>query len=117
MLRKHDYHCETNGRTLEAEHSWSIKLHTWGELTDLLGIDPGSTPREAPIRRLIGSPALIRKRDHGSDGEDGEEGSQPKPKGLHPLGCLCGCVPSSPGIREFQQKLVRMMNKKGENHE
>ena len=117
MKGKYDYYCEANDTTLEAEHSWSTTLRTWGELTDLLGIDPDNTPRNAPIIRLIPSPNLFIKRGSGADGEDDGERLRPMSSGLHPMGCACGCIPTSPAIEAYQQKLLRMMKKKGENRE
>ncbi|MEL7472729.1 MAG: zinc ribbon domain-containing protein [Planctomycetota bacterium] len=49
----YEYRCETNGRTLEVRHPMSANPDTWGELCKLGELDPGDTPSEAPVERLI----------------------------------------------------------------
>lgn len=55
----YDYLCEANGRKLEVRHRMSEELHTWGELCALAQIEPGETPAETPVRRLISGGAVI----------------------------------------------------------
>ena len=62
----YDYLCETNGRTVEVRHRMSEQLRTWGDLCDLVGLDPGRTPRTAPVRKLIGGAAVIGATSLGS---------------------------------------------------
>ena len=50
----YDYYCEANGQTIEATHSMSEDLTTWGELCQRTQNDPGDTPLESPIERIIG---------------------------------------------------------------
>lgn len=52
-MPKYDYLCETNQQTVEVIHSIHETLSTWGEVCARLGKDPGATPAEAPVRRLI----------------------------------------------------------------
>ena len=59
----YDYHCPANGRTVEARHSMNAQLATWGELCDVIGIGRGSTPHEAPLRRVIAPPMIASKRE------------------------------------------------------
>lgn len=49
----YEYHCPTNALTLEVSHSMSEDLRTWGELCERLKHEPGDTPANAPIERLI----------------------------------------------------------------
>lgn len=49
----YDYHCKKNKQTIEVSHPISETLKTWGELCDKANIDPGSTPLNTPIIRLI----------------------------------------------------------------
>lgn len=49
----YDYHCPTNGRTLEVMHPMSAAIHTWGEACERAGIDPGDTPATAPVTRAV----------------------------------------------------------------
>ena len=42
----YDYHCETNGRTVEVSHTMTTLLQTWGELCDTaIGAQPRSMHR------------------------------------------------------------------------
>ncbi|CAG0997196.1 hypothetical protein GPROT1_03542 [Gammaproteobacteria bacterium] len=52
-MPSYDYFCETNGQVVEATHSMREKLTTWGELCAKAKIEPGETPADAPVKRLI----------------------------------------------------------------
>lgn len=118
MIRRYDYYCPANGETLEAKHSWSIKLHTWGELCDLLCLHPGETPAGAPVRKLISAPTLFRSPGDSAEIESPEqEGISGGSPGLHPIGCSCGCTPFNSGIAAFQEKLKNMSKPDGETHD
>jgi hypothetical protein len=56
----YDYHCPANGRTIEVWHSFHTTLTTWEELCGAKGIDPGDTPLDAPIERLIGGGLIFK---------------------------------------------------------
>ncbi|MEO1128706.1 MAG: zinc ribbon domain-containing protein [Planctomycetota bacterium] len=49
----YEYRCDANDRTVEVSHAMSTTLTTWGDLTDAAGIEPGDTPADAPIERVI----------------------------------------------------------------
>ncbi len=49
----YDYRCETNGQVVEVKHGMSELLKTWGELCERVGMEPGDTPAETPVNRLI----------------------------------------------------------------
>ena len=49
----YDYHCEANGQTIEAFHPVSRTLETWGELCASAEIEPGDTPAETPVHKLL----------------------------------------------------------------
>jgi len=49
----YDYICKANGRIVEVRHPMSQTLRTWGELCRVAAIDPGDTPQEAPVEKLI----------------------------------------------------------------
>ena len=55
----YDYFCDKNGRKVEVFHKLDETLATWGALCDKVGIEPGDTPRESPVRKLIGSAAVV----------------------------------------------------------
>ncbi|MGB1884432.1 MAG: hypothetical protein ACPHUF_11040 [Gammaproteobacteria bacterium] len=50
----YEYHCETNGQTVEVVHKMSERYETWGELCAGAEIEVGDTPADTPIQRLIG---------------------------------------------------------------
>jgi predicted nucleic acid-binding Zn ribbon protein len=53
------YLCPSTNVKLEVTHSIHDKAQTWGELCRLGKLDPGETPEDAPVRRLISAPAVI----------------------------------------------------------
>ena len=55
----YDYYCDTNGQKVEVRHSISEEFKRWGELCDRAQIDPGDTPVDTPVRRLISGGAFI----------------------------------------------------------
>ncbi len=76
----YEYHCRTNERTLEVRHGMSEQVDTWGELARRAGIDPGDTPEDAPIERLMSAPAPLA----------GQTASGPAAGGC---GTGCACAP------------------------
>jgi hypothetical protein len=59
-MPKYDYFCETNGQMLEASHPMSQRLGTWGELCATTGVDLGSTPADAPVKKLITGGGVVK---------------------------------------------------------
>lgn len=57
----YDYHCEANGRTVEVFHKMNVRLKTWGEICQAAGIEPGDTPGDVPVIRLIGGAPVVWK--------------------------------------------------------
>jgi hypothetical protein len=55
----YEYHCPTNGRTVEVRHRMSEHVSTWGEVVSLAGLTAGETPREAPVERLMSVTAPV----------------------------------------------------------
>jgi hypothetical protein len=55
----YDYFCEANGRKVEVRHRISDKLSNWGQLCELAHLDPGDTPTDSPVQRLISGGAYI----------------------------------------------------------
>ena len=55
----YDYYCEANGRKVEVRHKMSEVLRSWGELCARAEIDPGDTPADIPVRRLISGGAVV----------------------------------------------------------
>ncbi len=49
----YEYFCQTNKTAVEIEHPITESLSTWGELCDRTGIDPGETPKDSPVEKLL----------------------------------------------------------------
>ncbi|MEI6413774.1 MAG: zinc ribbon domain-containing protein [Pseudomonadota bacterium] len=62
----YDYRCDSNDRVVEANHRMSAELSTWGELCQVVGIEPGDTPTDAPVRRLATGGHVISHKSLGS---------------------------------------------------
>lgn len=56
----YEYHCDSNGRTLEVSHKMAEQLRTWGELCARAGVSTGGTAPAAPVRKLISASAVLR---------------------------------------------------------
>lgn len=55
----YEYRCAANGRTVEVRHHMDEELRTWGDACARAGIDPGDTPDDAPLERLISAPVPV----------------------------------------------------------
>lgn len=49
----YDYLCRANQRIVEVRHKIGETVKTWGEVCRLAGIDPGETPEDSPVEKLI----------------------------------------------------------------
>ncbi len=56
----YDYLCEANGQVIEVSHSMRERLSTWGELSQRAGVPLGEVPADAPVRRMISGPGVVR---------------------------------------------------------
>lgn len=81
---RYDYECIATRKVLEVEHKLSESIDTWGQLCERAGVEPGDTPLDSPVRRLITGVLLIG-------------GKQPNPCGasscgdhVHSGGCCRG---------------------------
>lgn len=79
----YEYRCGANGRTLEVRHGMAERLQTWGDLASLAGLDPGDTPIDEPVERLLSAPVPLKSPGQGPEG------------GFRGCGSGCGCVPQS----------------------
>ena len=77
----YEYRCASNGQTLEVRHGMNERLGTWGELALRAGTDPGDTPTDAPVERLMSAPVPL----NGSGGQTDLQG----------CGSGCACVPQN----------------------
>lgn len=75
----YEYHCGSNGRTLEVRHGMDEVLRTWGELAERTGAEIGSTPPDAEVERLMSAPVPLT----GSSKDSGFQG----------CGAGCACAP------------------------
>jgi len=78
----YEYRCPANGRTVEVRHRMDERLTTWGELARQAGADPGETPVDAAVERLISAPVPLA----------GSGGGEPVAQGC---GAGCACVAPS----------------------
>ena len=58
-MPRYDYRCGANEQTVEVWHGINELLATWGELCEQAQVDPGDTPVDAPVQRLISGGAII----------------------------------------------------------
>ncbi|MCU7796143.1 MAG: zinc ribbon domain-containing protein [Candidatus Thiodiazotropha sp. (ex Semelilucina semeliformis)] len=58
----YDYYCEANGRKVEVSHKIDTTITTWEALANLAGIDPGDTPLETPVKKLISGAAVVNSK-------------------------------------------------------
>lgn len=65
VVPTYDYRCTSNDRVVEVRHHMNETLSTWGELCALAGIEPGDTPLEAPVARVISGGQLVRRSSLG----------------------------------------------------
>lgn len=63
----YQYFCEENQRTVEVRHAMSERLKTWADVCARADLDPGSTPSQSPVVRLIGAPLTVSWRLKGLD--------------------------------------------------
>jgi len=49
----YEYYCPENDRHVEVIHGMKESLSTWGELCAMANIDPGATPIDSPVERLL----------------------------------------------------------------
>jgi hypothetical protein len=56
----YDYFCPANNQQLEVSHSMNLEVSTWGQLCELAKCEIGETPEDAPVRRLLSAPRLIK---------------------------------------------------------
>lgn len=70
----YEYYCPTNHRTVEVLHGMSVEVGTWGEACERAGIDPGKTPGDAPVEKLLGAGMVIAKSRPAEDFNCGNPG-------------------------------------------
>jgi hypothetical protein len=66
-MPSYDYRCEANDRVVEVKHGMKEKIAAWGELCERAGIEPGDTPADAPVTRLITGGAVISHAGSGAE--------------------------------------------------
>lgn len=52
-MPRYEYRCEANSRTVEVAHPMSQRLTTWGEVCQLAEIEPGNTPADTPVEKVL----------------------------------------------------------------
>jgi hypothetical protein len=61
----YDYRCEFNGQVVEVNHRMSERVSTWGELCALARLEPGDTPLDSPVAKLITGGQVVRSSSLG----------------------------------------------------
>lgn len=61
----YDYRCPANDRIIEVRHRMSDSISNWGELCAVTDIDPGNTPPDAPVEKLITGSQVVRSSSLG----------------------------------------------------
>ena len=56
----YEYYCTDNHETVEVMHPMSRTVATWGELCDAADRDPGPTPRDTPVEKLLGAGMVLK---------------------------------------------------------
>ena len=49
----YDYHCAKNSKTVTVQHGMKDAISNWGDLCQRAEVDPGDTPKDTPVERLI----------------------------------------------------------------
>ncbi|QIZ69238.1 zinc ribbon domain-containing protein [Oxynema aestuarii] len=55
----YSYLCPSNNQKLDVMHGMNERAQTWGELCRFAKCDPGDTPEDTPVKRLITAPHTI----------------------------------------------------------
>lgn len=86
----YEYHCPSNGQTLQVRHGMSETLKTWGELIERAGMTPeeDNTPADAPIKRNILGGQMVRTKKSFT-GPVYPDRSAKKPGHQHSEACDC----------------------------
>lgn len=79
----YDYFCPANEQTVEVQHSFSTTISNWGELCEKAGVEPGNTPGETPVERVISGGTLLVNKPSSK--------AEPKVGGGGGCGSGCGC--------------------------
>jgi len=77
----YEYHCASNGRTVEVRHRMDERLVKWSEVVEYAGVSADETPADAPVERLLSAPVPLT----GSGGDAGFQG----------CGSGCACAPQA----------------------
>jgi len=51
--------CPTNGRSVDVLHAMRTTHRTWGEVCDAEGEDPGPTPPDTGVEKLLGTGMVL----------------------------------------------------------
>ncbi|MCV6590471.1 MAG: zinc ribbon domain-containing protein [Marinobacterium sp.] len=56
----YDYRLELTGEVFEVKHRMSEKLYNWGELCEVAGVEPGETPVDSPVTRILSAVGVMK---------------------------------------------------------
>jgi len=57
-MPRYEYFCEENQQTVEVSHPMDHVVKTWGEICQLAAMEPGQTPTDASVKKLISRPNI-----------------------------------------------------------
>ena len=78
----YEYHCPSNGRTIEVRHGMNERLATWGEVVGRAGLAVDGTPADSLVERLMSAPIPATAPSNGSSSS---------------VGCGASCACARPG--------------------
>ena len=55
----YDYVCRANEQRVDVRPGMTETITTWGELCERAGIEPGDTPADSPVDRLISGGTVV----------------------------------------------------------
>ena len=55
----YDYRCEADEQVYEVKHAMSVTVSNWGELCQVGQIEPGATPLDSAVTKLMSSSGVI----------------------------------------------------------
>lgn len=67
----YDYHCAANDRTVQIIHRMSDDVKTWGDACARAEIEPGDTPADSPVNKVLLGANFMRRKAMGSDSTGG----------------------------------------------
>ncbi len=55
----YDYRCEVDEQVYEVKHAMAVTISNWGELCQAGDLDPGKTPLESAVTKLMSGGGVV----------------------------------------------------------